>query len=200
MFDMSVLQFSMFLILYYIVHSILTSHTIKQSLNFKGYRIIYNLFAIISLLPFIIKLYQSIHLDTLLPLGVRIAGILLIIIGIVIHIATFKWFSSAVFIGLREESEENQTLVTGGIYSTLRHPFYLGTLFIFWGLFIVFPNLYFLSFAGISTAYLFIGGRLEENKLMVWHSEQYSHYRQTVPMLIPWKKPFEFLAFLFKKE
>ena len=200
MFTMSVIQFSVFLVVYYIVHSILTSHTVKQSLNFKGYRIMYNLFAIVSLFPFLLQLYQTIHLDTQIPLGVRIAGVLLISIGIIIHVATFKWFSSAVFIGLREESEENQTIITGGIYSTSRHPFYLGTLLIFWGLFIVFPNVYFLSFAVISTAYVFVGGRLEENKLMVHHKEKYMAYRQTVPMLIPWKKPYEFLVYLFKKK
>lgn len=197
---MSVIQFSVFLIVYYIVHSILTSHRAKRLFSFKGYRIVYNLFAVLTLLPFILQLYQSIHLDTFIPIAVRIAGTLLIIIGIIIHVATFKWFSSSVFIGLQEESAENQTIITGGIYSTSRHPFYLGTLLIFWGLFIVFPNLYFLSFSTISTAYVFIGGRLEENKLLVHHMEEYLAYRQTVPMLIPWKKPYEFLKYLFKKE
>lgn len=199
MFPMSITIFSFYLIGYYIIHSILTSNFIKKRIEFRGYRIVYNLFAVITLLPAVIQLYMSYSEAAQIPFSVRITGAGLIIIGIIIHVATFRWFSSAEFIGLKQLSDSTQSIITEGIYSTSRHPFYLGTLLMFWGLFILFPNLYFLSFATISTIYVFIGSRLEENKLMVDHKSVYQSYRQTVPMLIPWKKPFDFLTYLFKK-
>lgn len=199
MFPLSITFFCIYLIGYYVVHSILTSHFVKERLNFRGYRIVYNLFAVISLLPVGYQLILSYVESAQIPLSVRGIGILLLIIGIIIHIATFRWFSSAEFLGIKQLAGEEETIITDGIYSTSRHPFYLGTLLMFWGLFILFPNLYFLAFATISTLYVFIGSRLEENKLMVMHRATYQSYRQSVPMLIPWKEPFQFFRFLFKK-
>lgn len=199
MFPISVSLFCIYLTGYYTVHSILTSNFIKDKLHFKGYRIAYNLFAVITLLPAVYQLFISYSESAQIPLSVRLTGVLLIIAGIVIHIATFRWFSSAEFLGIIQLSDEEESIITDGIYSTSRHPFYLGTLLMFWGLFIIFPNVYFLSFAAISTAYVFIGSRLEENKLMIKHKEVYQSYRETVPMLIPWKKPLDFFQFLFKK-
>lgn len=199
MFPISVTVFCIYLIGYYVIHSILTSNFIKKKLDFKGYRIVYNLFAVITLLPAGYQLFISYSEAAQIPLSIRIPGILLIIVGIVIHVATFRWFSSAEFLGIKQLSDEEESIITDGIYSTSRHPFYLGTLMMFWGLFILFPNFYFLSFAVISTLYVFVGSRLEENKLLIKHRDVYLSYRRTVPMLIPWKKPFDFFNFLFTK-
>jgi len=182
------------------MHSLLTSNFIKQKIEFRGYRIFYNLIALITLIPAVYQLYISYTVAAQIPLSVRITGAGLIILGIIIHIATFRWFSSAEFIGLKQLSDSTQSIITEGIYSTSRHPFYLGTLLMFWGLFVLFPNLYFLSFASISTLYVFIGSRLEENKLLLDFKDSYLVYRQAVPMLIPWKKPIDFLRYLFKKK
>lgn len=200
MFSMSISIFCLYLIGYYSMHSLLTSNFIKQKIEFRGYRIFYNLIALITLIPAVYQLYISYTVAAQIPLSVRITGAGLIILGIIIHIATFRWFSSAEFIGLKQLSDSTQSIITEGIYSTSRHPFYLGTLLMFWGLFVLFPNLYFLSFASISTLYVFIGSRLEENKLLLDFKDSYLVYRQAVPMLIPWKKPIDFLRYLFKKK
>lgn len=200
MFPSSLLSFSLYLVAYYVVHSILTTNAVKQICQFKGYRIVYNLFAVLSLLPIIFRLIQTsgdiIHIQPL----VRVPGVILVLLGVIIHIATFRWFSSAEFLGLKVKAEKDESIITDGIYSTCRHPFYLGTLLMFWGLFILFGNEYFLSFAAISTLYVFIGSRLEENKLIVDFKNEYLKYRQEVPMLLPWKDPLSFFGFLFSKQ
>ena len=194
----SILTFCIYIVIYYIVHSFLTSQFVKNRFDFKGYRIAYNLFAVITLVPVIYVLFKSVFDSFAIPLSVRIGGVLLLLIGIYIHVATFRWFSSKVFLGIEEQKDADQVLVTDGLYSTVRHPFYTGTLMQFWSLFILFPNLYFLSFALLSSIYVVIGSRLEENKLIV-HHPKYVEYRQTVPALIPWKEPLSFFSHLFSK-
>ncbi len=194
----SISTFIIYVIIYYTIHSILTSAYVKAKADFKGYRIVYNLFAVLTLLPVIVVLFKSAMNNIHMPLSVRLGGILLLLIGLFIHVVTFRWFSSKVFLGIEAQKDEEQELYTEGMYSTVRHPFYLGTLMQFWGLFILFPNVYFFSFAGLSSVYVIIGSRLEENKLIV-HHPKYIEYRKKVPSLIPWKAPLAFFGYLFSK-
>jgi protein-S-isoprenylcysteine O-methyltransferase Ste14 len=194
----SISTFIIYVIAYYTVHSFLTSIFIKLKTNFKGYRLFYNLFAVLTILPIIVVLFKSAIDSSFIPWSVRVGGILLLLIGIFIHIVSFRTFSSKVFLGLEELKDEDQELYTDGLYSTVRHPFYLATLMQFWALFILFPNVYFLSFAILSTIYVIIGSRLEENKLIVHHPE-YVNYRKKVPSLFPWKAPLAFIGYLFSK-
>lgn len=190
--------FIIYVIAYYTIHSILTSTFVKSKADFKGYRIVYNLFAVLTLLPIVVVLFKSAADSIYIPWSVRIGGILLLLIGIFIHVVTFRWFSSKVFLGIEHQKDEDQELYTDGMYSTVRHPFYLGTLMQFWSLFILFPNTYFFSFTVLSTIYVIIGSRLEENKLIVHHPE-YVAYRKQVPSLFPWKAPIAFIGYLFSK-
>ena len=81
---------------------------------------------------------------------------------------------------------ELPALHTGGILAHVRHPWYGGGLALLWGL----PGLTDVSLVTrlILSAYLLIGARLEERKLIGLHGEAYRDYRCRVPMFFPWKR------------
>jgi methanethiol S-methyltransferase len=73
-------------------------------------------------------------------------------------------------------------------YKAVRHPLYFGLLVAFWAT----PAMTVghLLFSVLTTAYVVIGALLEERDLVELFGDQYRHYRQKVPMLVPfWPKP-----------
>ncbi len=98
--------------------------------------------------------------------------------------------SSAEFVGLKPsvhpvgtQAPSTPKLITTGIYSRVRHPAYLFTV----GSWLLTPimGLDRLLFAGGMVAYLFIGIRFEEKKLLEKFGDAYRLYREKTPMLIP---------------
>jgi protein-S-isoprenylcysteine O-methyltransferase Ste14 len=74
---------------------------------------------------------------------------------------------------------------TPWLYRQVRHPLYVGWLFIFWST----PKMTVthLVFAVATTAYILIAIQFEERDLMAAHPE-YESYRERVPMLVPFLK------------
>lgn len=75
---------------------------------------------------------------------------------------------------------------TPSLYRYVRHPLYIGWLFVFWST----PTMTVahLVFALGTTAYILLAIRWEERDLVDFHPE-YAEYRRRVPMLIPSVKP-----------
>lgn len=75
---------------------------------------------------------------------------------------------------------------TPGPYKLIRHPLYLGWLFAFWAT----PTMTVahLAFAVITTVYILLAIRWEEDDLLTALGEDYANYRKTVPMVIPFTK------------
>lgn len=74
---------------------------------------------------------------------------------------------------------------TPWLYRYVRHPLYVGWLFVFWAT----PTMTVahLVFAIATSTYIFIGIWFEERDLIAGHP-QYADYRRRVPMLVPFSK------------
>jgi protein-S-isoprenylcysteine O-methyltransferase Ste14 len=68
------------------------------------------------------------------------------------------------------------SLVTRGLYTTSRHPIYLGFIVITIGLFFAVPNVVSLVCAVLLTVVLSIEARLEEQFLLSRHGDIYREY------------------------
>ena len=114
--------------------------------------------------------------------GAYAFGWLLVLVATVV-INHFDLFGlRQVWRNLLGRPQENLRFVVPFLYRIVRHPLYVGWLFVFWST----PTmtLTHLFFAVMTTAYILIAIQFEERDLMRSHPE-YAEYRQRVPMLIP---------------
>ena len=87
-----------------------------------------------------------------------------------------------VWLNLRKMPYSPLHFETPFVYRLIRHPLYLGWLFVMWCTPVM--TLAHLVFAMGSTAYILVGIQLEERDLIDAHPE-YRAYRERVPMIIP---------------
>lgn len=176
-----------------IVHSLLASISFKNFLYrmfgerfMKFYRLFYNIFAVISILPVLylmIVLPDQILYQVPSPwsyfmrVGQVISALLLFVAVLQTDVLSF--------VGLRQlfEEEKKGDLVVNGLYRFVRHPLYTFSLGILWlspsmtvNTFIVYMAL---------TIYILIGIFFEERKLLREFGQDYAAYKSITPMLIP---------------
>ena len=178
------------------LHSLLASPLVQAWLErcfpvLAGrYRLVYNLFATLSILPLLC--WQ----------GSRPASPLLLVwagpwevlraAAWVAAVALF-WGGARVyplreFCGLRPPDrfrpEGPPPLVTQGVLGVVRHPWYLAGLLVLWGRDLDREGL--LS-AGLLSAYLVLGAHLEERRLLRIYGQTYRRYQHQVAGLVPGK-------------
>jgi protein-S-isoprenylcysteine O-methyltransferase Ste14 len=181
------------IVLWGIVHSLLASMGFKKFLRrvlgdgfMKFYRLLYNLFAVISIAP-ALYLMVSLPNTTLYQIPAPWKYLMLAGQGISVLLLFIAVFQTDVlsFAGLRQLVEEEKTgnLVTTGLYRSVRHPLYTFSLLILW----FSPSMTFNSFLVYIalTVYVLIGIIFEERKLLREYGKEYADYKLTTPMLLP---------------
>jgi protein-S-isoprenylcysteine O-methyltransferase Ste14 len=161
--------------------------------NYRYYRIFYNIFAIVTLIPVVLYTYsirQTPFFDWqgyLLPIR-----FLLLVAGLLILYAGSTHYDMQTFLGFRQiRGKVNHNLIntsgeidSTGILGIVRHPFYSGSILILWA-----NNLdtSMLIVNIILSIYLIVGTLLEEQKLVKEFGNQYREYQRKVSMLFPYK-------------
>jgi protein-S-isoprenylcysteine O-methyltransferase Ste14 len=124
-----------------------------------------------------------------LPVVLRIAGIIFLISGSLLHIWTARLLGLAGIIGVPEISTKiHGKLVTGGPFQVVRHPTYLAHTLIFSGVFlmtgvITVGILTLVDLIVVNTIII----TLEEKELLIRFGDEYKLYRERVPSrFFPW--------------
>ncbi|MEN8154199.1 MAG: isoprenylcysteine carboxylmethyltransferase family protein [Acidobacteriota bacterium] len=152
-------------------------------IKFGNFLFKYRSFTPIPLIVFVFLLFSPVnygHINLYIDLG----GISLLIFGELIRILSVG-FSFTGTSG-RENYLRADKLNTSGIYSVVRNPLYIGNIFIYSGLLIVFSNIYALLFFVILliVQYYFII-LSEQEYLKVKYGESYKKYCSEVRSIIP---------------
>lgn len=184
-----------FWVLYFTLHSLLASMRIKMWVKtklpvlFKYYRLMYNIFASVSL-ALILQFQGQLpaHSIATLPEWVALIGYGFIGIGMVLMGLALKNYDLQEFAGLKPMNEflpSGSALKTNGLNAYVRHPICLSFIILILGYLLISFNDKTLAFFIIVLIYLFIGAKLEEQKLILLYGEHYIKYKQKVPMFIP---------------
>jgi protein-S-isoprenylcysteine O-methyltransferase Ste14 len=186
---------SLLWILYFALHSLFASLWLKSRIAARfgalmpSYRLIFNALATILLIPPVL-LMLWLKSDPLWQFEgiwhwLRIVLLLLTLAGFV---WSLRYYDSKEFLGLkqlrqgRREIEDQESLQISPLHRYVRHPWYSLGLILVWSQDMDAAR---LVSAILISAYLVVGSRFEEQKLMRYHGEKYRRYCERVPGLIP---------------
>lgn len=191
----SVLLILLAVLVYGAVHSLLASLWAKAharrlfgSLAERLYRLGYNVFAVLTLLPVLAlplvlpdePLYSIPFPVTLLSLFIQALAGGVVLVGLL-------QTGLGSFLGLRQlaasPTEREPRLVVRGLYRWVRHPLYTAGLIFLWLTPVMTVNV--LALDASLTAYIIIGALFEERRLLKEFGPAYLRYREETPMLIP---------------
>jgi protein-S-isoprenylcysteine O-methyltransferase Ste14 len=81
--------------------------------------------------------------------------------------------------------EKTTRLVTGGIYQYIRHPLYSSLFLLTWGIFFKFPSLIGGVLAGMSSLFLVLTARADEEECIHFFGTEYKDYMKGTKMFVP---------------
>ena len=175
-----------------LLHSLLISGPVADLLDHwcgRASRLVYNLIAILTLLPLIIWEHSlsAGHVVTwpqmLWPL--RMAMLLLALWLLVSAARSFKlgdFFGFSALHSSRQQPGEPHELICSGILAKVRHPWYSAGLLLLW---LRNHNEYELVTSVVLSLYLIIGAHVEERRLFRRFGSAYADYKRRVPMFVP---------------
>lgn len=184
---MAALAFPLAFVVWAVLHSALASLAVQGMARrllgdgYRYYRLAYVVFSVTSfaaLWIFVPKdttvLYQAHGFARYLLLAVRI-------LGLALFVAAATQFDAPDFLGWKSrQATGGGILNTDGLFAYVRHPLYLASLLIIWAVGTL--TVWWLEFAVLASAYLFIGAVLEERKMVAEFGGAYLDYRERVPM------------------
>lgn len=191
---MNLFYFGLALVVYFALHSWWASDSFKAKLTprwipAKYYRLCYNGMAM-GLLVFLGYLANAV--ETVLIFENRLLTVMSIIpmlAGVFFLVKALQQYNLLEFSGVEQlqasNSKPTPVLQTNGLNAIVRHPLYFATLILIWGFFCFRPTLLVLLGTSITSIYIYLGTKLEEQKLVNVFGESYRQYQQTVPMLLP---------------
>ncbi len=186
---LSVILLAIFWLLYGLLHSALATSTCKDFVLSKlrfgvnAYRLLYNIVAIVSLLPliyfgFLVRshtIFGPNEVTTSIGFVVLLAGVM------VMCIIIKKYFASMNGV----EDVKDDLLITTGLHSYIRHPLYSGTFLLLIAVFLLSPKINILTSCITIIIYTIFAVRWEEAKLISKLGEQYKIYCAITPRFIP---------------
>jgi protein-S-isoprenylcysteine O-methyltransferase Ste14 len=160
--------------------------------RFRFYRLLYNAFALVTLVPVVWYTY-SLKAEPLFSWNGswRVGQVLLLAASLLLFGEGARNYDGAAFLGLRQLNKRDEctgltetcALETRGILGVVRHPWYAGGMMIIWArpldLSAVVTNV-------ILTGYFIVGAFLEEHRLSTEFPETYKEYRRKVSMFFPY--------------
>jgi protein-S-isoprenylcysteine O-methyltransferase Ste14 len=84
-----------------------------------------------------------------------------------------------------DQLEATTQLVTRGIFRYIRHPLYASLLYLAWGIFFKSPSLLDGCLVAVTTAFLYVTARADENECLVKFGREYATYMNNTKMFIP---------------
>jgi len=187
---------------YCLIHSLLASLTVKQWIDQKwptakkGYRLVYNLLAVVLLIPVLSLTRQMDHSLLWQWKGIwKILADSFAIMAILGFLWTLKYYDMMEFLGFRQLKQNAQSVmdqesfIISPLHRFVRHPWYFLLFVILWTREIA-PSGLLLNIT--VTLYFLIGSRFEENKLKEYHGDLYLKYKEKVPALFP--LPWQYLT------
>lgn len=173
-------------------HSGLSALRVKERLidryGKEGYARIFNTTSILTLLIAFISMnfwdwfYFLLRPNQIQPI-LFISGILLTVGGVVLSAMASRVISVSTVADMR--TDRKAELVTGGIYSRIRHPLYLATVMIFTAIALIYPFPTVIVFSASIVVYTMIGAYFEERKLVKHYGNEYLDYKKTAGFILP---------------
>lgn len=175
---------------YYGLHSLFAADFIKNRASGflilrRFYRLGYTLFSILGLL--VIWWYsERVAGLPLVEIGIRPVWLMLLLISLIFMYFAFKPYSTAEFLGLNTLKNPNLfnqpgQLSTTGLNKWVRHPLYVGSAFAIVAYVFLNAHANRILYCSISLAYLWLGSKLEERKLIRRYGKTYSDYLEKTP-------------------
>jgi len=159
--------------------------------KFAFYRIFYNLFSLITVLP-LFYWQGTIPGPTVIPLSpyLMIVKYIALIAGVIVIAGSFASFDIREFMGIRQtvsgdqQKEKEPAIKQHGLYGIVRHPMYLGAIIYFTASMTHAPLPQFLGYL-ILAIYMIIGTVREDRRLSRELGNVYRNYQKEVPMILP---------------
>jgi protein-S-isoprenylcysteine O-methyltransferase Ste14 len=174
-------------------HSLLASERIKAGLGWLGrwYRLVYNGVALLTIVV-VIRVGEHGLFPDVAPYAwpnlLQIVRWIVFGLGMALMVLGLRGYDLSRFAGLRQirhpEAPADEPLRLDGMHRFVRHPIYLSSLLLLWGRV---GNEAQLATAIWGSAYLIVGMKFEERRLVRLYGNAYRDYRSRVPALFPWK-------------
>ncbi|MHA2026825.1 MAG: methyltransferase family protein [Candidatus Thorarchaeota archaeon] len=154
----------------------------------EGYARIFNSTSIITLVIAFLSmnfwnwLYFILQPDLIQPL-LFILGMILGVGGVVLSRMAGRVISVSTVADMR--TDRKAELITGGIYSRVRHPLYLATVLLFSAIALVYPFPIVIVFSLCMILYTMIGAYFEERKLVMHYGDEYLEYKKSAGFILP---------------